>query len=1329
MKREVLKVLASAVLVLSIFFTFAQPVSAGEIEDLIEKTTYQAEQYEAGNINYAQLIVYTASLRYELSKAMGASLERHDPVLKTEQLEKALGKPTENTKWIWVEEGDGNGYEKKIENGAPAWRKLIFDGKKIQIWVGAWPNIIAKENEDVLYYRLNLETRFKSPEEQLDIKSKISEAKSLAENYANSPSRETLEILASKTVSIEQAFNKYFNQNPSQCQELMNDVIGSENKREDQKLIVWEIELYEAENFDATMRFEMCDDCGWSWINLNMWIEGRGRGFKPVENVENFDSGREKYSSYSSESFKQETKSMIDEIKSQIGLGDYQSAMRKSNELRMLTEAWNEQANNVWQALDKNYQNFWETMSEEERMKCGETYCWIKKDQERRQEENRLRKANYEERKSFYTELFSSYQKKEFYYEQKQWEQRLVEEFKERGEEICNNNVDDNENNQIDCADLQCGGKVCGYETKTVEENNQTTEKKIELYCITSACQAKEEIVQNENVSICGNHICEENEQTTCPEDCATCAQHEALECLGNVIFSGTGEDGCPLEPVCLSENSTCATDDDCTDPLCGEASCIEGVCQIIELTECRKAECTDGEEKINHCSSGEDIVVEGCVDGLWIATGVVCEEGVGTEIVEETEVVGSECAVVSDCGNENDVCSNGRCVTIPQAEKVEEISEGIEEYFQDIESEEGTGEQTSSGTEEPGTQEEVSEETTPEQETTEQPEENTGETGSQGQAEETPVTGNFIFAFFRSLGKITGFATGDESVPTDGGSTGETSGSGGTGESPSPEESVTSEPGTEQPRDQPPVQGPEENFQQPEQFDEQDREDDRREDDRERRTQECGERCDRECYDREVRPCVEKCIREDCGEELECNVDEIKVSCETKCKADVSIDSCTEECSEKCLKGEDTRVEPEKEEHKEEKFVFTVGGSCREAQGKTEGFIWFGGWAGNQDDDFSNFHLIKNKYYSNGGNDWCKEDLENLIRQRGELEKSLNQEFAAWFFEKYVANSAEKWEEHISGIFELYWRDVDLSRQITERLECLNKDSLPPYNLINFKYETEYGSVEFWEEIKTTSEFGEQKEIISPYMKIWLFPSREFFKFEMKKSMENHELPGPSEEEKINTLSEEEKQRLREDSKFVKEIRNFNEKYGENLILQLKDFETGEISFNVYMKINENDLIYFEPMPPEQNPGENIKVELDVNKLLDIIEYEESGRVELQSPPWDKKRETELVKGVVDGVKMYFMFNSLMNSIVVTPEDAKGSGKFFAKQFFEKVMGGGGEQDKGKEGPGGCQSEEECTKYCEDPKNQEECSKFMDENEKPESWENKASLTGQAIA
>ena len=112
---------------------------------------------------------------------------------------------------------------------------------------------------------------------------------------------------------------------------------------------------------------------------------------------------------------------------------------------------------------------------------------------DQRQWANDLRKQNYDSRKSFYLGLFSGYEKKEFYFSQTSFEKRLIEIFKEKGEEICNNNIDDNENEQVDCDDSQCGGKVCGKGNAVVVNGNITGVAEVDLYCISGICQAKEQ--------------------------------------------------------------------------------------------------------------------------------------------------------------------------------------------------------------------------------------------------------------------------------------------------------------------------------------------------------------------------------------------------------------------------------------------------------------------------------------------------------------------------------------------------------------------------------------------------------------------------------------------------------------------------------------------------------------------------------------------------------------------------------------------------------------------------------------------------------------------
>ena len=60
---------------------------------------------------------------------------------------------------------------------------------------------------------------------------------------------------------------------------------------------------------------------------------------------------------------------------------------------------------------------------------------------------------------------------------------------------------------------------------------------------------------------------------------------------------------------------------------------------------------------------------------GTIIGNILIIEDEEDIIVVDEPSV-GSECVVVGDCGNENDVCSNGYCVTLPEA--VED--DGIEE-------------------------------------------------------------------------------------------------------------------------------------------------------------------------------------------------------------------------------------------------------------------------------------------------------------------------------------------------------------------------------------------------------------------------------------------------------------------------------------------------------------------------------------------------------------------------------------------------------------------------------------------------------------------------
>lgn len=1309
-------------------------ISSASIDSEVKKITYYAREYETGNINYVQLLIYTSAIREKLNEELGAKGKEYGGILKQQQIQAALGEPNERTKWVWVE---GMEQDTKLDDYVPVWKKIVFDGKKIQIRLSAYPSIFVKtqfekefKNEeekqaykeqqlqelkqkeftkDDIIYRLHFETEFKKPQNQLDISGKINEIKSLAETFNSDASKSNAEALAKASVNTERLFESYFRQTQGKCEDLMSSIFGSENKRGTQELIAYEFDFFDTDNFQAILRLEMCDECEWNWINLNMWFEGRGPGFKPIEpQNSNLESLRETYKNLETSGFEAETNELLSDIIGDLEQGDYNFAMTSSQKLNILTQAWNEKANDVWKELDEIYRAEEQSMTEEQRQKLNENYGWIKREQEKRQKEKDLRKINYETRKQFYLDLFSGYDSEEFYYTQTEFEKRLVEEFKEKGQEICDNNQDDNENGEIDCADSQCGGKFCGRTIVTTGDGNSTAQEEKDLYCISGTCQAKEEIMEVKPI-VCGNHICEENETLSCPEDCVLCQEYEAINCSGKVIFSGQDETGCPLPPVCIEETKFCEIVEDCIKPLCGEVDCIENKCELIGLKECQKPDCEEGQEKIKKCDSGEQIIADICVDGKWIGTSAVCEiekppeeeticeQHCGTLPVPtclgaELEISGTypecsckwtceesgvanECVYKTDCGGENDVCSNGKCVTIPEIIPIapmEPIGIPVEPEETEVEEEEEQPEEGQLS--EPGGQESSQEEPEAPPEESNEPE---------PEPETPPATGEVVLGFFKKIinniiGAITGFQVEESGDAGEGNG----QGNGDSGVDNGGEKPPSEEPPSEEPPEEPPKEGPPEGGYEEDHWEE--REDNEKERHQQEEKQRCKDECERICYDNEVRPCVEQCIWELCGNELECNVDEESKKCEESCKQEKDIMGCITDCTPKCIGGGDNwwkefEQHPE-DEFKEEKGVFQAGGGCRTSEGQTQGYLWFGGWG----DPFEKIEPLKQKYYSGGQADWCKYDLENLIKQRQEFEKGFNQEFVQWFFEKYLANSAEDWEQHVSGIYELYWNNVDTLMQMSQRMTCLEMDEIPMnYNLINVEYETEYGSLEYWEELKTVRMPGPEGDVqiqmITPYMKVWIFPPREFIEYELKKAMENNEFPGSPEEkmERGNEegLTEQEKGMIKQNSGFMNKIKDISEKYNGNLnaVIQFKDYATAEIVFNLYIQINEEDIILIKPMLPDEVPEQDVLIELDFEKLYDMIytqEKEMQGE-QIESPPWDKQKGKGGIKQIKNGIKMYFKVRDMANSAKISPEESEKDVKNLFKLFLKMMMKG----------------------------------------------------------
>jgi len=199
--------------------------------------------------------------------------------------------------------------------------------------------------------------------------------------------------------------------------------------------------------------------------------------------------------------------------------------------------------------------------------------------------------------------------------------------------------------------------------------------------------------------------------------------------------------------------------------------------------------------------------------------------------------------------------------------------------------------------------------------------------------------------------------------------------------------------------------------------------------------------------------------------------------------------------------------------------------------------------------------------------------------------------------------------------------------------------------------------------------------------MRIWVFPSKEFIKYDMQESMENHELPGPPEEKMKRKnqegLTEEQKEQVRQDRKAMERIREVSERYGGSLdlVIQFKDYETNEVVFNMYAQINEQDIMKVEPMLPSEVPEADATVEMDFAILYEMIFISEKDMIgsHLESPPWDRKmRPVQKVKEIFNGVKMWNKMRALKNSAIITPSGDEKTIEKMSAWVMENVMGDG---------------------------------------------------------
>ncbi|MBI5061308.1 MAG: hypothetical protein HZB67_03260, partial [Candidatus Aenigmarchaeota archaeon] len=343
--------------------------------------------------------------------------------------------------------------------------------------------------------------------------------------------------------------------------------------------------------------------------------------------------------------------------------------------------------------------------------------------------------------------------------------------------------------------------------------------------------------------------------------------------------------------------------------------------------------------------------------------------------------------------------------------------------------------------------------------------------------------------------------------------------------------------------------------------------------------------------------------------------------------------------------------------------------GTCRFYPTKRmEGGVSFDMWG----EPFEMLYPIKEQTEREMGTEWCSRELENNIRERVEIQNSFTDDSIKWFFEEYVPSSPSEWEKHIGGIYDSYWRIVNNDQAVVENLLCTGNDKLPEeYKPIDVTYDTEFGSVRIWEVETTTDFFGKRTKILSPYMQIWVFPPKEFIKKEFQEAMETGMMPGPGGNAKPE-LSPSEIEEAKKDKALMNLVNSLSSKYGGEAKFLLNIVDGDEVVFNALVTINPEIIMKIEPMKTYEGDYD-AKVTFDYNFFYSLISTSEKevrgGQTEY--PPWEKEglKIGDMIKGVFDGIKMWFMITSgtISGSIRSDPPDSLSDGLTVMQMMFER--------------------------------------------------------------
>ena len=345
----------------------------------------------------------------------------------------------------------------------------------------------------------------------------------------------------------------------------------------------------------------------------------------------------------------------------------------------------------------------------------------------------------------------------------------------------------------------------------------------------------------------------------------------------------------------------------------------------------------------------------------------------------------------------------------------------------------------------------------------------------------------------------------------------------------------------------------------------------------------ECYDKCEEVCeevFNEETNETEEIC-EEQCEEV--CEEHEVCTGCEdVECYTE---ENCWEECD-----GEGEEVCNSWSEQE-----IRLEGNCREDGSD----LWIGSWG----EDFDKYQGI------NEGGDWnCNSEVEALVKVREVLQEDLDNNFAEWYFEEFLAG--DDYDKIINGgggfhsVLEMLIRNEE---EIADRLHCYEFREWPDgFDKIDIEYSSGNAHVEVWEKLAPV-EWDEIKYYTTLFKYSWV-PDKELMKGLINYKIEQTDDFGPS----AKDIAE-----IKQDEGQMEVITSLAEKYGGSFDVKLElEQEDSDFAVLKYLQINPDVAIQMVD-EIDDRPDISIKVDYDVlHNFISYMVYEMEGD-KIRGPHW----------------------------------------------------------------------------------------------------------------